>query len=283
MTTGIAAGYFTDPRDSFAEFCRIRQYGYDGIDLQCFISADHPIYSYTPTDLKTVADAAADAGIFIAQVHSRWECPPVCHNSAEGREELFASFATATRGCEHLGSHRLVVHPVMPNEYFERRETEMVEELNCAFFDRLCTYAADFGVTVCLENMPFEAITLAKTPDILRIVKQVDRPNFRVCLDTGHACIHGRSPAEDVRLLGNQYLAALHVHDNDGHSDQHLPPSLGIIDWRDFSSALREIGFTGTFSLETHAVCEKDAPQTVRDEAETALCRAARALADGTL
>ena len=42
----------------------------------------------------------------------------------------------------------------------------------------------------------------------------------------------------------------LHVHSNDGRDDLHTLPFLHPMDWPDFMSALREIGYDGTLSLE---------------------------------
>ena len=46
-------------------------------------------------------------------------------------------------------------------------------------------------------------------------------------------------------------LGSLHVHDNNGHADQHQIPGNGTIDWESFSKALREVGYKGTLSFET--------------------------------
>jgi sugar phosphate isomerase/epimerase len=43
---------------------------------------------------------------------------------------------------------------------------------------------------------------------------------------------------------------ALHLHDNDGNSDQHLTPLRGQIRWRDIMQALTEIGYAAAFNLE---------------------------------
>jgi sugar phosphate isomerase/epimerase len=42
----------------------------------------------------------------------------------------------------------------------------------------------------------------------------------------------------------------LHVHDNKGHGDEHLPPSEGRIDWLAFMRELVQIHFHGPFILE---------------------------------
>ena len=48
-----------------------------------------------------------------------------------------------------------------------------------------------------------------------------------------------------------EYIPVFHIHDNNGIADLHLMPYYGVIDWEDFGKALREVGFSGSFSLET--------------------------------
>jgi sugar phosphate isomerase/epimerase len=43
---------------------------------------------------------------------------------------------------------------------------------------------------------------------------------------------------------------ALHVHDNDTHSDLHLVPGTGSINWQSVFSTLRDGGFDGAVNVE---------------------------------
>jgi sugar phosphate isomerase/epimerase len=81
--------------------------------------------------------------------------------------------------------------------------------------------------------------------------KETNSDIFKVCIDTGHSNFCGEAPADAVRLVGGEYLGALHVHDNNGKADQHLRPGFGNVDWDAFSDALVEIGFEGSVNFET--------------------------------
>ena len=43
----------------------------------------------------------------------------------------------------------------------------------------------------------------------------------------------------------------LHVHDNDGMSDAHTAPYLGVCNWERFIKGIREVGYKGTLNFET--------------------------------
>jgi sugar phosphate isomerase/epimerase len=115
----------------------------------------------------------------------------------------------------------------------------------------LLQYAKEQDVTICLENLPMRKFSMAHPEQILKFVKEMNDDHFKICLDTGHAALFPEvSLSDTVRQMGNN-IKVLHVHDNMGDRDFHLWPTKGIIDWPGFMKALRDIGFTGVFSLET--------------------------------
>ena len=78
----------------------------------------------------------------------------------------------------------------------------------------------------------------------------MNSPYLVACLDTGHSTALGYDAGDAVRMLGKR-LHCLHVHDNDGKRDLHWFPYYGVTNWQHFTEALKEIGYTGTMSLET--------------------------------
>lgn len=76
-----------------------------------------------------------------------------------------------------------------------------------------------------------------------------------------------------------KYLRVLHVHDNNGQSDQHLVPFCGTANWKSFTDALREIRFPGVLSLESNGP-SFDLPLPIRESMEHHIVNIARYLAD---
>ncbi len=78
----------------------------------------------------------------------------------------------------------------------------------------------DSGITFYLENLLETDSKL-----IADVLRAVDHPNLKACLDLGHAFCHGKAPIQRwVEELG-ELIGYVHFHDNLGDQDTHL--SLG--------------------------------------------------------
>lgn len=233
---------------------RMKELGYECIDHQGLVNTESPLFTASLAEfeatLTRLGRACADAGVEVSQAHGPWRWPPR-DATAEDRAERLEKMLRAVHGTAALGCKNMVIHPIMPFGTKSDPEPERMWELNLDFMRKLADGGRECGVTVCFENMPFTALSMSSPEAVLRFVKELDHPFFKVCLDTGHCSVLGLSVGDAVRLIGKEYLAVLHVHDNDGIADRHWLPYTGVIDWDDFSDALAQIGFEGTVSLET--------------------------------
>lgn len=264
---------------------RMRAHGYEAMDYQPFGNTETPLFALSEHDfekqLTAERRAIEAAGIEIFQAHGPWRFPIRDFTAAE-RSERFEKMARSIRGCAVLGCPNMVIHNIMP--YGPRDlSARVVTEINRDLMGRLADLGREYGVTVCMENMPFIHQCLATPEALLQFVREMDHPNLRMCLDTGHAAVfkNGTSPADAVRMWGTEHLRTLHVHDNDGRHDRHWIPHAegGVINWDDFTSALFEVGYDGVLSLEC-SVWDKDPAvqeQKEKDLAKTALKLAGRA------
>ena len=102
---------------------------------------------------------------------------------------------------------------------------------------------------VCLENLGPQYV-MTNVDRINYIIDQVGSDKLGICLDTGHLNLNGKNQREYILKAGKR-LRAIHIADNEGHSDQHLMPfTCGQIDFLQVVSALKEIGYDGLFNLE---------------------------------
>lgn len=231
----------------------IKSQGYDCVDYQNFVDTETPLFQENFKDFdKIVAKERAfieSLGLEINQTHGPWRWP-ARDVTPEERAERFEKMVISIRGTALLGCKNIIIHPLLPWCDGEGDPVKL-HEINLEFMSRLTKEAEKNGVIICFENMPMPRMSMASPEACLNFAKEINSPNFKICLDTGHCTMLNVKPGDAVRMLGKEYLQTLHVHDNDGRNDLHWVPYAGVIDWDDFQSALQEIGFDGCVSLET--------------------------------
>lgn len=264
---GIGQTFYCNPYGFEQGLARMSAHGYEGIDYQEFVETETPLFQKTPQEfeqyLERQAKAIAQAGLVIHQTHGPWRCPPR-DVSVEEREERFEKMSRSILGTAILGSKHMVLHPIMPYSVHDAEHVTDTFDSNIEFFGRLSEVGREHGVTICLENLPFRQFSLSHPEEVLKLVKTLNHSYVKICIDTGHCAAVGASPAEAVRITGKDYLRAMHVHDNDGSGDLHWYPYEGIIDWESFGKSLKEIEYSGVFSLEvkrTHPPTEENGEQ----------------------
>lgn len=246
------------------KYQKIKEHGFCAVDFN-LSDTDSPYYTLPLKEanllLQQERQFAQEAGIDIWQVHGPWRWPPQDATKVQ-RQERMEKMQRSIEMCAVLGCKNWVIHPIMPNGE-QDRDTDTAGktwELNYSFFRKLLKTAKANDVTICLENMPAPKLSLSTPRDIARFVKAMDDDHFRICFDTGHAAIASSGSVEDaIRELGD-LIRVLHIHDSCLGMDLHLLPYQGTICWPSVAQALRDIGFSGVFSLETGAPQQLSTP-----------------------
>jgi len=100
---------------------------------------------------------------------------------------------------------------------------------------------------------------------ILEILNRTDDPRVGFCFDSGHAQIYPGNFDFLTDFAGRIY--AVHLSDNLGHSDDHLPPYKGIVDWTSLVPKLLESSYLGPWHLEVSP--GQDSYRTLADMVES--------------
>lgn len=250
MKLGITNDVYYYTPDKKTDYAKMRADGFDACDFQGMSHPQGALQTMPEAELEKVLTAeriaAAACGISISQVHC---CEPRYDAESPCGVSNIESIKRCIRATALLGSKYLAVHPVMPNGWGPEPDGELAIGTNRKFFTTLCEYAKDYGVYICLENMPFPEHFISQIPDVANFVESLNFDNLCICLDTGHANMFSDHCGE-MALRCGKLLKILHVHDNRKHSDDHSLPYQGNVDWKGFMSALKEIGFDGVLSLE---------------------------------
>lgn len=253
MKIGIGLG--SHQRWGEERYRKLTEHGFSAIDFNMMDTKYFPYcdsIKQTESGLLKEKEAAAAYAVEICQVHGPWHWPPD-DSTEELRNIKLESIKRSLWATSVLGCKNWVIHPIMPCDISERgtEKAPITLETNLEFMQKVLKSAKEYGITVCLENMPMRNFSLATPYEILDFVNLINDENFKICLDTGHiATFPELSAAQAVRDLGDK-IRAFHIHDSFPDRDLHLLPYFGTIDWSDFSKALKEINYTGALCLET--------------------------------
>lgn len=152
---------------------------------------------------------------------------------------------TAVMHTSHSTIHR---YPMDKKEYFE---------YNREFLMPLLEIAGKYDFQLCIENtstINMGSCYFPRTADEMNdFLDFMNHPNLGCCWDTGHAVMEKKfDQYTDLLTLGNN-LKAVHIHDNNGLSDQHLPPYCGKLEIDRIAEALKNMKFDGYFTFEADA------------------------------
>lgn len=198
--------------------------------------------------IQRVKNLAESLGVEFVQSHAPMGRPIE-------RGEYHTQFVNDTKRCIEcsaaLGIKNVVVHSgyefgITKEENFER---------NKDFFNELLECAEKYNVNILVENfnrMDCEGIYwIDSAPDLREMVDYVNHPLFHACWDVGHGNMQDMPQDESLRILG-EHVYALHVQDNSGNEDSHIPPFFGTVNLDSLMHGLKEIDYKGYFTFEAN-------------------------------
>jgi len=159
-------------------------------------------------------------------------------------DEYFKWQTSVAKNAAELGCEIFVFHP--PNcEMPWKKTVEIVGDVV-----KLC---GDYGIRPAMENVysgPCIETGEGAIEFLVRLANDVNNDLLGFTIDTGHANLTENMTAQDaIRLMGSRVIST-HLQDNCGRNDDHLPPGLGKIDWREVMLALWEVGYAGPMLIE---------------------------------
>ena len=145
-----------------------------------------------------------------------------------------------------INAEAVVVHPglatFLANKYF----LDTVYELSNESIKEIGNYGRDLGVLTTIENMPaFDGMLYQKINDLNDLLVSLD---MSMTLDIGHANHAGYAP--DGMIFDS--IKHIHMHDNFGDDDAHLPFGEGSIDLKDIVNRLEEKSYDGIYIIEVN-------------------------------
>ena len=189
---------------------------------------------------RKLKQVGLDNGIVCNQSHAPF--PTAC-------AAIRAYYKRAIECTAEAGGEICVIHP----------DNNKSAEENAEMYLELLPFAKDCGVKIATENMwnwddekdQSSFAACATGEDFVKHIDVINDDFFVACLDIGHAEMRGSGDgaANMIYALGNR-LQALHIHDNDKWHDSHQIPLSMNIDFVPIVKALKDIAYSGYFTLE---------------------------------
>ena len=207
-------------------------------------------YKEKTQELRKYAD---DTGIPCNQSHAIF---PTAVGDPEKDREIFKEIVRDMEIASIMGAGITVVHPIQHLSYAEHPKE--LFEMNMEFYRKLIPYCEKFGIKIAVENMfqcnnKTKAVidsTCSRPWEFCKYLDELNSEWIVGCLDVGHTNLVESDIYDFIHKLGNRRLKALHVHDNDGFSDNHTLPYTRSMDFSRVAQALAEIDYTGDFTFE---------------------------------
>ena len=242
-------------RDPVGEIEWIGQRGFDFVDF----TLESPAAGPDQIDAAAVRAALQRHQLGVV-AHTAYYLP-LASPFASVRQACLEEFKHALHSAQRIGAAVMNTHFHKPPKFFSERQTV---EWHAEVLGPLCDDAQEAGVTVVLEHVPFGG-----TNQLEMIAELLDElPLLGFHLDSGHAKLERGYDRWDEYLdrLGEK-LRHVHLSDNDGTADQHLP--LGSApgsktNWPHHIQKLKASGYDATITLEVFAP-EKDHLLVSRD------------------
>lgn len=240
---------------------QVKALGFDGVDyLSTYESLDQ---FFTPENCEKLRAHCESIGLpvggFVFQ-SSKWNDPDeevtakqLCY--FEKCAKAAAAIGANTISCIIPGPHGAKgtrgnaspsekISANLPDDYnWEADWNRFVCNLQKA-----CDIAAKYGLRIALECF---VGSLCSTPHaMLAVIRDVQRENFGIQLDTAHLLNQHIDPETAVYMLGGKNIVNVHFKDTDGFTRNNLPAGCGICDYTAMLRALKNVGYQGSVSVE---------------------------------
>jgi sugar phosphate isomerase/epimerase len=140
----------------------------------------------------------------------------------------------------------IVFHPGYEKWKFDG-EVALWMENSLQTWKPLIEEAKKWELTIAIENVYEES------PDsLLMLLKEINSPYFKFCFDTGHHNVFGKAPLPLWMEQLGEYLVEVHLHDNFGEMDEHLPIGEGSFDFRELFALFSKWGLNPIYTIEPH-------------------------------
>ena len=187
-------------------------------------------------EILKMIDDVRSVGLEIEIVHGPLRDNAEIWKEGQVADDYFEYIKQSIIICGEHGIKKFVMHSA-------GKEAFKFSVIGLNRFRELVKLAESYNVVLFIENL--------RTVDhVIYLFDKIQSPNFKFCLDTGHANIWCYSPIDWVEKYKDN-IQTVHFNDNDGieFHDYHYIPFEGCVDWDNLMPQLNKY-YKGPIMLE---------------------------------
>ena len=245
MKIAIATDYVSSTGDPAPRLRLIAEAGFTHIHWCHQWCTD---FLYTPPELAEIAarlreydlsllDIHGSAGVekcwYSTVEHQRKAGVELVRNRLEMMQELHGEGALMM----HIPFHRVTAPEKRP---LVDREFEQLKKS----IDELMPVLDRYDALIAVENMAGDTLET-----IAELMREYPENRIGITYDSGHGNF-ASNPVLPLLAPWKDRIEALHLHDNNGLEDQHLPPYYGNLDWEAVTDLLASAKYDRPLSFE---------------------------------
>jgi sugar phosphate isomerase/epimerase len=237
----MKVGMMTNPAtDLYKQIEWLGKHKFDFLDLNLTCEQSRPA-EFKPAQIK---QALADHGLGVVVQGPHYL--PIASPLEAIRRAAASELVRYVDLVAELGSSLLSVHYNYPAPDFH---VEQILDWHTHTLQSVCQHADAVGVTLAIENSSFGG-----KHQLLNIESLLKRmSSLRVHLSNGHARLEHEVDRFDAYIQRfSSRICHVHLSENDGTGDRHLPFGAGPrsnVDWHGNIRLLRRSGYDGTITL----------------------------------
>ena len=199
--------------------------------------------------VKILNDYASTGGIQYS-VHAPYTDVNISTYDDMIREAILKRYERTIKYCNMINAEVMVFHPGNTTALL-RATPGSAWRVNLDSTRRIFRMGEEYSVKPMIENVPepFEFV-MRSVEDFKRFYEEIELP-VEMVLDVAHANIRG----EVFEFISEfrDHIGHVHVSDNMGDWDTHLPVGEGNIDWASVLLELKGAGFNGSLVIESYS------------------------------
>lgn len=180
-----------------------------------------------PNYWRDLAGRLNDLGAPVKSIHGP-NFPPLSCDI----DKAYTQMATQWKIACEMDVDAFVVHPTSHSHPHVVQAAKDLLERDVA----LCKRLLDIGfgrAKLAVENLPTYGLA-----HLHRLLDQIEDNRLGICFDTGHWNVRPEHNIPDVIRSFGDRIQHLHLSDNPGWCDAHLPPGEGNFHWQEFVGSL---------------------------------------------